>query len=173
MVDITVKKLIGDLDRIHQQTKTRLPNVDDAILKTISVVEEGNKPAIPTIPKVHLKLLSAYLDKMIKDIDVLISDYSKTLVYMKKYRVRLNELIREKDTVQRNISFEEADFQKFYAPIDNLWNKTVDLWNELVDSEEDLRKEARLKFIKLIYLPVLTVASIVFGLYGKFVNPTK
>lgn len=160
------EQIISDLEKLHNTSGFSLSEIDCRIIQKISAVDR-NTLSLNDLEHERLELWAYYITGMLNRVDKLIRELSDEFVQVKKYRTELNQYKREYANLKSKIDIERlSPPSKFIEELSKLYTSVINLWNEIADSEDDLRSEARKNFVTKVYLPV---AIAVGGFYALLV----
>lgn len=159
--------LVLDLNDIHE-TGLYINELDNKINKSIALVHENKLDMFPNLEELRIELWIKYTEKNIEKVEKFIKDLSLRLVRVGDYKKKINEIRRKFNSIKTEtqdykISINAQDL----PPIIALFNETTEIWNDLTDKEEDLRREAWINFLSKIYLPFVTVS---LGIYWAILH---
>lgn len=168
-----IDKLITDLNEIHEQTDLRIDELDDKVYKAIPLVQKGivNLDALKDL---RLNLWIRYTEESIIEIEEFVKELSLRLVKVSQYKSSVNKIRRNFDKINNELNdFKILEKSNYFEDLIKLFQDSVNLWNDLVDNEEDLKREAWFKFLSLIYLPFCAFVSAVYWTIIKFFLESK
>jgi hypothetical protein len=152
-------QLIEDLERLHEDSNIHLNDIDAKVIKSISAVEKRTMALEPHLSKLRIELWLKYIEKVNNETEKFLIDLSSRFVKVKEYRTRLSKINRGLKRVKDKLNYEKYNLPKHSASLETLFKESIELWNELVDSENDLKNEGWIKFLTLIYLPFAVIFS--------------
>ncbi len=161
-----VKILLNDLQRLHVETTLTFSEQDAIILSKInSGMITNNK----TFYEVRNNLWIGYTEEMLKMVYSIIENLSKSLVKVKEHKIKAEE-VRQNLLSSKTKSYNQNELKN----IEKSYKDVLSLMNSLIVSEDDLKNDAWMNFLKNAFLPFALAVS---GGYGwiiyKYYNDTS
>ncbi|MEK6967444.1 MAG: OadG family protein [Nanoarchaeota archaeon] len=162
--------LLDDLKEIHEKTEVRISPIDDEVHRGIHLYN-SKKYSIDQIKKLSHKLWLTYTQDSLDRVDNILKELTANLVRVSQFSHKLNEEKRKLNRVRNQINeSSHPDDSQDLKEIVSIFNESIKIYNELVDSEKDLRREAWFNFLTRLFFPAATLSSVLFWSLQAYFN---
>jgi hypothetical protein len=163
--------LIEDMTEIHTKTDLHIREIDDEVNRSIAHVQQGKMAMLPHLEELRTKLWIMYTEKVIEKLEKFVKDLAYRLSKVSEYKKKINSIRREFQDLKKEMQDSRIIVNKTQnlSKIIDLFNQAASLWNDLVDNEDDLIRDAWINFLSKVYLPFAGVASAGYWMIVQFI----